>query len=669
MEFPTRWIKIFKDIWGNKSRAMLVILSIAVGVAAIGMINNTMVMLSRDLFGSYPDGNPSSISIYISPFQKELSTAVEAMREVESAQARRTVSVTWVLPDGETQDTSLVAFPDFDHVSVNRYTIEEGIGSPGIREVVIERQGANAFGIQIGDTVTVKIFDDRLYTLTVVGIAHDLYALPYSIRDEATGYVSMATLEWMRQGSFYNQIDIVVADRKFDRAHVFDVAEMARDRVIEPAGYGVGALRIPGINAGPGQHWAQNSINGFTLVLQVMGVLAVFLSGGLVINTISAILSQQIRQIGIMRSVGAMRGQLIGMYLLNMVVYSMLGLLIGLPLGMFGAWRLTEFAAWYLNFDVSAVRPDPGVTLLQIAVGFLMPLGVAILPIIGGTRISVYDAIYQYGLASDSKDGLFDRAMSSLRNMHPPIMLSLRNTFRKKARLLFTLVTLTLAGAMFMSVFSTRASLTKQINEVSRYVAFDAALGVFRGVSRITAQREAQRIPGVTIAEAWVSGQAVIMNDDHTEGEQIQIIGVPYDTKTIEPMLVAGRWLQSDDTQQIVINDDLLEQQPDLQVGDRISIKVGDQEHPYEIVGNHHHLTYRAIIRTDRPKHTDLAGAFHHIHAHRPGEAQPANHRQQSRHNHQNNQDDVKRPRKIAEHLSLSITFPVAQTHIFKVTL
>jgi putative ABC transport system permease protein len=38
MEFPTRWIKIFKDIWDHKTRSLLVILSIAVGVAAVGMI-------------------------------------------------------------------------------------------------------------------------------------------------------------------------------------------------------------------------------------------------------------------------------------------------------------------------------------------------------------------------------------------------------------------------------------------------------------------------------------------------------------------------------------------------------------------------------------------------------------------------------------------------------
>jgi hypothetical protein len=40
MVIQARWSKILKDIWGNKSRSLLVIFSIAVGVAAVGMINN-----------------------------------------------------------------------------------------------------------------------------------------------------------------------------------------------------------------------------------------------------------------------------------------------------------------------------------------------------------------------------------------------------------------------------------------------------------------------------------------------------------------------------------------------------------------------------------------------------------------------------------------------------
>src|SRR5687768_5077395 len=171
IEVPTRWIKILKDIWGNRSRALLVIISIAVGVGAIGMINNTMVMMERDLFGAYGVGNPASIGIYVSPFQEELATAVGDMREMNEAQARRSLEGILILPDGARQDTVLNSYPDFNDIRINRFIVEQGSGVPRIREIIIERQGANKLGIQLGDTLIYETEDEDQYALTVSGIA------------------------------------------------------------------------------------------------------------------------------------------------------------------------------------------------------------------------------------------------------------------------------------------------------------------------------------------------------------------------------------------------------------------------------------------------------------------------------------------------------------------
>ncbi|MFN8598196.1 MAG: hypothetical protein U0559_18695 [Anaerolineae bacterium] len=115
----------------------------------------------------------------------------------------------------------------------------------------------------------------------------------------------MATLNWLGLSAYYNRLDIVTTDDPYNREHVLAVAgwpaiaSFSR-RVIQSRA----ASWCRGYSSDPGQHWAQNQINGLLLVLQVMGILAIFLSGGLVVN-ISAILTQQIKQIGIMRAVGA----------------------------------------------------------------------------------------------------------------------------------------------------------------------------------------------------------------------------------------------------------------------------------------------------------------------------------------------------------------------------
>jgi len=585
MEFPTRWIKIFKDIWDHKTRSLLVILSIAVGVAAVGMINNAKSMIERDLFGPYLAGNPALVQIYVSPFDKNLADAVAGLREVEATQARRMASATVFDEDGVARDITLMAVPDFNNIQINQLPVVEGSGVPGVREILLEKQSAAGLGVNVGDKVTVEIDNQRRYDLTVAGILHDIYVRPYNLGSQAGGYVSMPTLMWLGLPPYYNRIDLVTTTEKYDRARVLEVAALARDRVILPAGYTVSRIQVPGYSSDPGQHWAQNQVNGLLLVLQVMGILAIFLSGGLVVNTISAIMGQQIKQIGIMRAVGAVRRQLIGMYLLNVLILSIIGLMIGLPLGLLGAAGLATLAASFLNFSISQFDLPAHVWLLQAAVGLLMPIGVALYPILSGTRLSVHDAIYEYGLNDEDRKGLIDKILVKVRRLSPPILLSLRNTFRNKARLAFTVITLTLAGAMFMAAFSTRASLTAQINEVGRYLDFDAALGVPYGTNRFAAEREARRIPGVTVAEGWAAASGIVMHEDGSEGDEIDISGLPADSQTIDPQLLSGRWLRGDDTRQVVINDDFLEREPDVKVGSEITLKVGNTERTYEVAG------------------------------------------------------------------------------------
>jgi putative ABC transport system permease protein len=571
-------------MWGYRSRSLLVILSIAIGVAAVGMINNAGRIIQRDLYGSFAAGNPAVLEIYASPFQKDLAKAVEGMRAVETAQARRVQSASIVGGDGQLEDISLNVVPDFNDVQVNRIILESGTAAPGPRQILLERQSAELLGLQVGDPVTIEMADEQRYTLTLAGIVQDVYVVPFSLMGVATGYLDMNTLDWMGEEPFYNRLEIVVAGHKTDKEHVLEVGRQARERVIEPAGYQVYFIGIPGVGSDPGEHWAQNQIKGFLLILQVMGLLTIFLSSGLVINTISAILAQQIKQIGIMRSVGAVRGQIVGMYLVMVLVFSLLGLVIAIPLGLIGSWWLSDLAAGFLNFDIGRVDLSLQVLALQLALGLLMPLGVALIPVLAGTRISVYHAIYQYGLGEEGEAGWIEKLLSKFRRLSPPVMLSLRNTFRKKARLAFTIVTLTLAGAMFIAVFSTRASLTRQIDQIGRYIAYDAALSV-PGANRRTVEREALRVPGVSYAEGWANAEAIIERADGSQSEEVELVGLPVESATIDPLLLDGTWLQPGQPHQVVVNDDLIDQEPWVRVGSQLTLKVGDTDRDYQVVG------------------------------------------------------------------------------------
>ena len=98
MDLSARWDKILRDIWDNKPRSLLVIFTLAIGIAAVGMIYNGVRMIKRDLFVPFVERNPASLTLYVSPFPEELARDVEGMREVETARAQRVVGASMLTP-------------------------------------------------------------------------------------------------------------------------------------------------------------------------------------------------------------------------------------------------------------------------------------------------------------------------------------------------------------------------------------------------------------------------------------------------------------------------------------------------------------------------------------------------------------------------------------------
>lgn len=601
MDLSARWDKVLRDIWDNKPRSLLVIFTLAIGIAAVGMINNTVRMMKRDLFGQFAERNPASLTLYVSPFPEALARDVEGMREVELARAQRVVNASLITPTGERKAIDLIAFPDFNDMPVNRLLTEKGVSSPGLRQVLLERSVAGGLGFETGDKLTIEMAGGSRYELSIAGVVHDMTVRPYAITGEAQAYLTLPTLEWMGEGAYYNQLQILVAENRNDPEHVLQVGALARDRIIEPGGYHVGAMSVQG-DPNPGEFWAKKQVSGVLLVLQVMSVLAILLSSGLVVNTISAVLVQQTRQIGIMRSVGATRRQIIQLYLAYVLVLSVIGLLIALPLGLLGASGLLTVAADFLNFNISVVDLPPSILLLQAGLGLLMPLGIALWPILRGTQLSVYDAIYQHGLSGEGQKSWLERQLVRIRKLSPPVMLSLRNTFRNQSRLAFTLATLTIAGAMFMAVFSSYNTIHQQISELGRYIAFDASLSIPGGANKHTVEREARRIPQVKVAEGWASANGVIIRPDGQESDRVELIGLPEDAQTIQPRLITGRWLLPGDTRQVVVNEDLLSKEPEIGVGDAVKVKINGIERELEVVGvvSKHMSGARIYLRYDQ---------------------------------------------------------------------
>jgi putative ABC transport system permease protein len=55
----SRWKKVWADFWGNKSRSLLTIITIAVGVFAVGFNVNLGLFMINDMDADYLSAIPS----------------------------------------------------------------------------------------------------------------------------------------------------------------------------------------------------------------------------------------------------------------------------------------------------------------------------------------------------------------------------------------------------------------------------------------------------------------------------------------------------------------------------------------------------------------------------------------------------------------------------------
>lgn len=610
-----RWRKVLRDLWNNKTRTILVVLSIAVGVFAVGAVAGARTILSQDLATLYAQTNDQSASISASRLDEQFVRSIERMPEISQAEGRSVIVLR--VPLGESRSNLILhTLYDFDDVRISRFRPEAGARVPGRREVLLERSTLRLFGKQIGDTITVELGDGKTREMRIAGTVYDVNAPPLQFANFGTGYITPDTLEWLGFPRNYSQMRIRVAERLTDRAYIQTVVDKIRDRVEDSGRTFFGS----NLSQNPGKHYADEQIQSMLLILVALGAMSLFLSAFLVVNTISAVLAQQIKQIGIMKAVGARTRQLTSMYLTMVTVFGLLSLLVAVPLGSWGAQWLVGFIAGLLNFDVLTTTPPPEVLLLEIGVGLVIPLLASLAPILGGARVTVREATSFTGLSETTKTRgqghTVTRSDSPLASPLPlflsavprPLLLSIRNTFRRKGRLALTLGTLILASAIFISVFTVRDSLNNTLQDSLRYWSYDIEVNLKSASGEDKVINQLLNTPGVVYAEAWSTASARRVREDKSESRTIGVIAPPGDTRLLTPVMLEGRWLAPDDTNAIVVNADVLADEPDITVGATLMLKFGTRKPKAFTVVGVTQSTLTGQVRNPRTLYVNQAG-------------------------------------------------------------
>lgn len=562
----TAFRKVWRDLWRHKGRTLLVVLSIAIGVMALGMIQSSNTLLERQLTLAQKASQPSHAILFLSgAVDEDTLRTFSRIADVQSIEGRLSYTVRYKNTLGAWNLATLQAIRDYQDQQFDLIERKQGNWPGRDTLAVAESQIASFFLPTIEQQLTLDI-NGRERAFNINGIVRDPFALGQPFSSQPTFYASKDLFNRLTGYDLYSEIRFTV--KNYSPETVQAVSDQI-DAQLKRQGMSVGFTQI----LDPEKHFAQSTVDGIGLILSVMAIASLGLSTFLVVNTMNALMVQQIPQIGIMKTIGASNRQVMSVYLSGVSVYGLLSLLLAVPLGALAGNALTDWMLAFLNVPAAKFEILPQALLLQIVTGLLVPLLAALYPVTRGVRISVREAVSNYGIGSDYGRGILDKILGKLRGLPAMLSLMLRNTFRRPGRVTMTELTLIVSGAVFMMVVSSQQSADISIKRILSSFGFDVLLSFeqFQRIDKIIPMAESR--PHVERAEMWIFASAYAKPLEAVVGAaekevSLALRGLPADTQFFEPELTAGRDLLPEDGHALLLNQ---------KIATDLSVSVGDQ--------------------------------------------------------------------------------------------
>lgn len=566
-----RWRKVISDLWENRARTALVVASIAVGVFAIGMIITTYFILDEDMSITYSSTNPANVEIATDFFDNNFLTTIERVPGVVRAEGRHLTTMRLSADGGNSWRTvSVQGIDDYDDLQIFTLNAVSGRAAPDERELLVESRLAEIIGTEVGQQYILQLADDTRRVMPVVGVVQD-----QSVQGEGlipdTVYVDFDTLDWLGRPQLFNRLNVTVEGDRNDQANIETVGDRVENKIEDS-----GAAVYQTLYHKSDEHPFRETVLAILGILGAMGALMLILGSSLISNTLTALLNQHLRQIGVMKLVGARSFQVFGMYLALIFTFGMIALLISVPLGGIAGYQFALYLADLLEINVQGFRLIPTSIVVQVVIAVLIPIVAGTLPVRAGSNTTVEKAISDgSGSEGSAEGGWLDRLGETAEWLSRPLLLSIRNTFRKKQRLALTLFTLTMAGAIFIAVFNVQSSLQGFIDTIGNLFIADITVELDQSYRVAKFEQGIAGIDGIERIEPWTGGRGVIELSE-TEELFLTIAAPPAATNLVEPNLLQGRQMQAGDEKVLLVADTIWQEIPGLAVGDTLPVSFND---------------------------------------------------------------------------------------------
>ncbi len=199
-------------------------------------------------------------------------------------------------------------------------------------------------------------------------------------------------------------MDIYAAQKMFGRGRKFDRVDIAlQDGVsVEGAEQKLKALLGPGFQVEPpslrGEQFEATS-RVYALASDITSLFALFIGMFIIYNTFAIAVTQRRAEIGILRALGATRGQIRTLFIAESALTGLVGTALGVAGGLVLATAMAGYIGGFLEriYGVpqaaGAISLDPKITAAAMAMGLLTSLAAAVIPARNAARVDPVKAL------------------------------------------------------------------------------------------------------------------------------------------------------------------------------------------------------------------------------------------------------------------------------------
>lgn len=553
--------KVWRDLRLRSGRSLLTWAGVAIGVAGIVAITLTSRTLLHAQRQAYQHHSQADITVWVWDADASLVRALEQLPAVAAAERRAVTFSKW-RAGGYWMDIELQGVETFADVRVNEMAWLEG-HPPERDEIALEVSVKELAPIAVGDTIELRGPEGQIRSLRVSGFTRTPYYPSAGLMRLAVGYLPASAVRPFLGTRGDNRLLIRLQDPRALEAGAAEIRALLERRRVP---HGELELRRPEAFTG------YRELQTIVRLMAALAGMGLLIGAFLVSNTFAVLVSEQVREIAILKALGATRGTVVRLYLEGGAFFAGTGTLGGIVLGWLVGWQLLRYLGKLLNVEVGMPHLDPLSLGLGCAVGIGVTLPSALVPVWRASRVCVRDALGGYGIRSEG--GAMTRAHRPL-----PIWwwLALREIRRRPARTIVRVGVTAAAVAAFLSARITEVSLHRAIRDLfhiyaaDAWVWFDAPVG-----ARFAAQL--RTIPGITEAEGWDVRWAVV------GGESVRLWGLPPQTRLYRYELARGRWFLPGEADAAVVSLDLAQRQQ-IRLGDTLEAEVNGRVRPVGVVG------------------------------------------------------------------------------------